>query len=97
MDRLEAVLKETDGQVLHTGYPGINVSGKTSRLIFSAAACSMRHMTFLIVAALSIKTGAAWAAATRNLVDFGTIPKMMKRGEVVLVVLTSLGSQCLYL
>ena len=57
--------------VSRTGYPGINVSGKTRSLISSAAACSIRRTAFLIVAALSMKTGAAWAAATLNLSCFG--------------------------
>lgn len=51
-----------------TGYPGTNVSGKTTNLISSSAACSMSRMTFFIVAFLSMKAGAACAAATLNLV-----------------------------
>lgn len=39
----------------------------------SSAACSIRAIVFLIVAALFMNTGAAWAAATLNLVCFAAI------------------------
>jgi hypothetical protein len=51
----------------------MKVSGNTSNLISSVAACSMSCTVFLIVAVLSIYTGAAWAAATLNLVSFGDV------------------------
>lgn len=56
---------------VRTGYPGMKVSGKTSSLTSFSAASWMRRTTFLMVAALFMKTGAAWAAATLNLVSFG--------------------------
>jgi hypothetical protein len=49
----------------------MKVSGNTRSLISSSAACSMSCTVFLMVAALFMKTGAAWAAATLNLVSFG--------------------------
>lgn len=51
----------------------MNVSGKTSSLISSFAACSIKTTVFLIVAALFMNTGAACAAATLNLVCFPAI------------------------
>jgi len=51
----------------------MKVSGNTKSLTLSFAACSMRRIVFLMVAALSMKTGAAWAAATLNLVSLGAI------------------------
>lgn len=51
----------------------MNVSGKTSNLTSSSAAFSIRAIVFLIVAFLFMKTGAAWAAATLNLVCFAAI------------------------
>jgi hypothetical protein len=51
----------------------MKVSGKTSSLMSSAAACSINWTVFLIVAALSMKTGAACAAATLNFVSFGAM------------------------
>lgn len=51
----------------------MNVSGKTSSLTLSRAACSIRATVFRIVAALSMNTGAAWAAATLRLVCFAVI------------------------
>jgi hypothetical protein len=51
----------------------MKVSGNTSSLILSAPASSISCTVFLMVAALSMKTGAAWAAATLNFVSFGAI------------------------
>ena len=51
----------------------MNVSGKTKNLISSLAACSIRSMTFLIVAVMCMKAGAACTAATPNLDVFGMV------------------------